>query len=161
MIIDIKQYEKDQSMRRHAGNEMSDVDGRFKMYDIDSIHNENSVRKESALYKTFLSRENQWIIQSALKSRILAMSNNRYSIEEQNPIRIMNVMHFVFLKNQTVTSVGVLNEAVLNYCAPYVYAQAVEYEHYIRNLPKRALLDPLDPAMVVDRHYKQLLNVMF
>ena len=54
MIIDIRQYQKDQSMRRRAGNEMSDVDGRFKMYDIDSIHNENSVRKESALYKTFI-----------------------------------------------------------------------------------------------------------
>jgi hypothetical protein len=165
MLIDIRQYEKDQAEHRKAGSESSDVDGRFKMFDIDNIYNENSVRVESDLYRTFLSQENQWIIQSGLRSRVLAMSNNRYAIEEQNPILIMNVMKFVFLKNQyqnqTQNSVGALNEDVLHYCAPYIYGQSVEYEHYLRNLPKRALIDPLDPAMVVDRSYKQLLNVMF
>ena len=161
MMIDMRQYEKDQAMLRKAGNETRDVDGRFKMYDIDNIYNENSVRRESDLYKTFFSQENQWIIQSGLKSRILVMSNNRYIIEEQNPILIANIMKFVFVKNQTETSIGALNEQVLHYCAPYVYGQSVEYEQYIRNLPKRALLDPLDPAMAVDRSYKQLLNVMF
>jgi hypothetical protein len=59
MLIDIRQYEKDQAAHRKAGSESSDVDGRFKMFDIDNIYNENSVRVESDLYRTFLSQEEQ------------------------------------------------------------------------------------------------------
>lgn len=154
-MIDMGRYNSDRNEKRKEGHENEDVDSRFKMFDITSINNENSLDVHSSLYKTFFSKENQWVLQNSMKTEILKMSNNRYQITEQSPTHLQIIMRCILVRNQTETSVDRLNTRVLHYCVPFIYEQSVAYEKY-RIDESKPTLSLLDPAIPVDRNYRQL-----
>jgi hypothetical protein len=154
MLIDINEYTRTQLKKRGEGDEIIDRDGRLKMYDLKYIYNENNITN-CILNKSFLSIENQWIIQNQLKKDILQLSNNKYSIVEQSTHHLTIIMKYILLRYTDEKNINVLNKYVLQYCVPYVYKQAVQYEYYYNNqLNKKNEVSTY--SMPADRIYNQL-----
>ena len=96
--------------------------------------------ERSVLSDTFFSRENIQIIQNGIRAGVYEMSNNQYSIAEQDVDTIKTIMRAVFLEHATNNSTHVrdqiqkLNQIILEFSIKQVYGEAEGYMKYKRDV---------------------------
>ena len=115
---------------------------------------------DTALSKTFFSKENQQIIQNGIRAGVYEKSQGRYVIGPQQCDDLQIIMRGVFLQNARNQpndirgQVAKLNSLVLDYAVPQVYDDAVAYMKYKRDAS--SMWTPIAPPVQADYNNKSL-----
>lgn len=119
------------------------IDLRFQLSDRIPVNDTSSFRtaltgnwEDSGLSSMFFSRNNIITLQTGIKQGVLARSNGRYNIDDQDTDQLRIIMRSIFLQNSRNLSNNVneqlntLNKLVLDYCVPQVYGEVQGYLKY-------------------------------
>lgn len=146
-----------------------DIQNKFALQDrITKINKATDFRdamtgvwSESTLSRSYFSKQNQEIIQNALRAEIYKKSEGKFVIGQQDYEQLQIVMRGIYLQNSQNSEkdipgqIAKLNRLVLDYCIPQVYSEAVAFIKYRYDVS--VLPTPIDlPSMSNQNHSKQL-----
>ena len=107
---------------------------------------------ETALSKSYFSKENIQIIQNGIRAGVYDKSNGQYTVAPQDCDSLKIIMRSVYLQhsaNQPTNISGQieqLNQIVLDYCIFHVYSEAQSYMKYLYDVSTLAV--PLSTPVV-------------
>ena len=129
-----------------------DISNLFAMYDKIPANQCATFREptlgqwdETALSKTYFSKENIQIIQNAIRAGVYEKSNRQYVIGAQDCDPLKIIMRSVFLQHAANQSQNIsgqiqeLNKIVLDYCIHHVYSEAQGYMKYLYDVSTLAV----------------------
>ena len=129
-----------------------DISNLFAMYDKIPANQCATFREptlgqwdETALSKTYFSKENIQIIQNGIRAGVYDKSNGQYVIGPQDCDALKIIMRSVFLQHaanqcQNISGqVQQLNQIVLDYCIHHVYSEAQGYMKYLYDVSTLAV----------------------
>ena len=129
-----------------------DISNLFAMYDKIPANQCATFREptlgqwdETALSKTYFSKENIQIIQNAIRAGVYEKSNRQYVIGPQDCDPLKIIMRSVFLQHAANQSQNIsgqiqeLNKIVLDYCIHHVYSEAQGYMKYLYDISTLAV----------------------
>jgi hypothetical protein len=140
----------------------------FQMQERIAVKNKTTEYREAlsgtwesnVLAQVFFSVENIQIVQNGLRAGVYSKSNNKFFIAPQNIDTLKIIMRSTYLQyaehyEKDITGqVERLNQLVLDYAVPTVYAEAIGYMKYCQD--QSTLVVPLELPQQTDRQYKQL-----
>jgi hypothetical protein len=118
------------------------------MYDNLKYTQQNTV-----VSNLFFSVKNVQIIQNGIRAGVFKMSEEKYTIDTQNPDTLNIIMRAIYLQNSMNTPDNVteqledLNRIVIQYCVPRIYDEVKGYMKYKEDASTLAV--PLDKPMSV------------
>jgi len=129
-----------------------DIQGLFALYDKIPANQCATYRDPTAgqwdetdLSRTFFSRENIQTLQNGIRAGVYRQSKGKYTIGPQDCDSLKVIMRSIFLQNalnqptHIAKQVEELNQMVLNYCVPHVYAEAQGYMKYLNDVSTLAV----------------------
>ena len=109
-------------------------------------------QSETPLSRAFFSKNNVIIIQNGIRAGVYRLSHKKYIIDQQSSDVLNVIMHSIFLQNSIHNTenlkdqINALNELVLEYCIPKIYAEVKGYNVYKEDIS--TLSEPMPPPMM-------------
>jgi hypothetical protein len=161
-IIDMKEY----NGRVNLMEEDSTV--KFQMYERSAMKNKSNgydnaldgMLENNVLSQVYFSAGNEQILHNGIRAGVYKLSKEKYVVCQQNSDQLKIIMRSIYLqfavhsKEDITGQVESLNKKVLGYCVPYVYAESISYERYLKD--QSTLVVPLEHSIQPDRDFKQL-----
>ena len=161
-IIDMKTY----NGRVNLMEEDSTI--KFQMYERSANKNKSTgynnaldgMLENNVLSQVYFSAGNEQILQNGIRAGVYKLSKEKYVVCQQNSDQLKIIMRSIYLQFAThnrdniTYQVESLNKRVLQYCVPYVYAESITYERYLKD--QSTLVVPLERSIQPDRDFKQL-----
>lgn len=107
---------------------------------------------ETELSRTFFSRDNLKVLQSAIKSEVYNQSGEkRWVIDDQSADELQIVMRSMYLQYAKNLSTNIpgqvreLNRLVINWCVPRILSEVGMYQYYLKDVERLPV--PLEHAI--------------
>ena len=116
---------------------------------------------DTDLSNTFFSGKNICLIQNGIRHGVYKLSNQQYTISNQDEDTLKIIMRSMFLQyaaNQLTNiteQVEELNKMVLNYAIPQVYNEAQGYNKYLSDAS--TMYTPMNPPISTQNNDKELV----